>query len=1170
MLLPLLLTLATAAGFEKNLGQTDPQVRYLLRSRDVSVFLTDRETVFRTSSGSSVFMESTGKPVADSVASSTITSFVGPRERWREAVPVFERIRRRDVFPGIDLVHYGAEYDYVVAPGANPRAIAVRFRGQKSLRIDETGALVFDNDLRHKRPVAYQVDEAGRKCSVESWFQLLGDVVTLGVGNYDNSRELVIDPEFEALRFYGGAEDDEVSGGATATVTTTSSIDYPFTYNAPRSGTDILVSVGGRQVYFGGSGDERPTGVFLVSGGAIVAGETTSRDLPVTASFTVFPESGPVPEVRNTYAGGETDGFLLSVQYGITRPAFAMISSGYIGGSGCDRVVGVTDSFVFVGTDSTDLPVTMGGPFAAGPAANYALRLRTPFASGYFGGAPVTASLERNGVVTAAAADGGLWTIGKDAIVRGDQVVPGGGPVRALRPSVSGWGLIAASDRALVRLNPDTLAVEGVYPIPASSRVHDVLLHQNYALIAGQAGEQEYSPTRGDPPQADYGGGASDGFLAAIDLSNGTTPFWTYLGGTGDDAATGITKHANGSIRVIGRTTAAWAGGMSYGGVDIFDATLRLPLMPDANVPQWLGKDLAKPVELPPGVSITSSNEAQLRITRSGPQILLESLAASGTSQLRVTGEGLWPAVFRVRHFEPGIEFVLQVPDPKIVVQPPIGVGYANVRFGVAPDGTVAELARMGAMPRTFHIRLANPGLGDVRNPEVTFFRAGSRDVWIDGKPDARGVTELVVEPASPGKTSSLPVEVVPYLPEVAGTQGCTVARGFSVVNRAPVPNRTGDPVALRSQVPGELLFASDIDSPRFANEITVPADSAIRIAARFNAGSRPGVVYGQPGADDAQAMIGGCSVANAASSLADDVSTLSLRNGPKKTRLSAFFFGGWGQPLPLAYVQGAKVTSKNPEILDVEMGSDWEVTLFPKATGVATLRLETPNAYPVDLAAQVLDGAPLVAPADVSVGKDLQVKVTLQAGLDGPLTIESADPTRALVASDSTVAGSGRIQLAPGAAEFWVQALEGSGVIPIRVSGAGYSPTRFRAALYPSTVGVVPLAGTIYSAVGLDGPISVSYLALFERLQSVPSAVLLVPAVPQLLRPGAAPARVRLLIDNPTIATVTPADFVLTGQNATVQLRVRQAGETLLRIRVEDFLSLQRIGEVRLQVEPR
>ena len=80
LLLPLFLAVAST-GFEKNLGQTDPQVRYLLRSRDVSVFLTDRETVFRTSSGSSIHMESVGKPVADSVAASTIRSYVGPRER---------------------------------------------------------------------------------------------------------------------------------------------------------------------------------------------------------------------------------------------------------------------------------------------------------------------------------------------------------------------------------------------------------------------------------------------------------------------------------------------------------------------------------------------------------------------------------------------------------------------------------------------------------------------------------------------------------------------------------------------------------------------------------------------------------------------------------------------------------------------------------------------------------------------------------------------------------------------------------------------------------------------------------------------------------------------------------------------------------------------------------
>src|SRR6187402_3831598 len=58
--------------------------------------------------------------------------FVGgdPRQ-WRTHVPHFSRVRAQEVYPGIDLIYYGKgrqlEFDLVVAPGADPGAIRLRF-----------------------------------------------------------------------------------------------------------------------------------------------------------------------------------------------------------------------------------------------------------------------------------------------------------------------------------------------------------------------------------------------------------------------------------------------------------------------------------------------------------------------------------------------------------------------------------------------------------------------------------------------------------------------------------------------------------------------------------------------------------------------------------------------------------------------------------------------------------------------------------------------------------------------------------------------------------------------------------------------------------------------------------------------------------------------------------
>src|SRR5207247_204307 len=53
--------------------------------------------------------------------------------QWRTQVPTFGKVRYPTVYPGIDLEYYGnqrqLEYDFVVAPGANPETIAWRYEG---------------------------------------------------------------------------------------------------------------------------------------------------------------------------------------------------------------------------------------------------------------------------------------------------------------------------------------------------------------------------------------------------------------------------------------------------------------------------------------------------------------------------------------------------------------------------------------------------------------------------------------------------------------------------------------------------------------------------------------------------------------------------------------------------------------------------------------------------------------------------------------------------------------------------------------------------------------------------------------------------------------------------------------------------------------------------------
>src|SRR4029077_798539 len=83
--------------------------------------------------------------------------------RWQPDVPNFARVRYRNMYAGIDIAYYGnarqLEYDFIVAPGANPHDIDLAFDGMDSIDIDSAGDLVLHTvagELRQKRPVAFQ------------------------------------------------------------------------------------------------------------------------------------------------------------------------------------------------------------------------------------------------------------------------------------------------------------------------------------------------------------------------------------------------------------------------------------------------------------------------------------------------------------------------------------------------------------------------------------------------------------------------------------------------------------------------------------------------------------------------------------------------------------------------------------------------------------------------------------------------------------------------------------------------------------------------------------------------------------------------------------------------------------------------------------------------------
>ena len=66
-------------------------------------------------------------------------------KNWRTGIPTYGRVLYKNVYANIDLAYYGnqgqLEYDFVLEPGADPKAIRLSFEGGGMLKLDAQGGL---------------------------------------------------------------------------------------------------------------------------------------------------------------------------------------------------------------------------------------------------------------------------------------------------------------------------------------------------------------------------------------------------------------------------------------------------------------------------------------------------------------------------------------------------------------------------------------------------------------------------------------------------------------------------------------------------------------------------------------------------------------------------------------------------------------------------------------------------------------------------------------------------------------------------------------------------------------------------------------------------------------------------------------------------------------------
>src|ERR1035438_3021293 len=148
------------------------------------------------------------------------------------------------VYPGIDLKYYSKqrqlEYDFDVAPHADPSMISFNMEGAKKIRTDKDGSLVLKTaagKVRWLKPVAYQQSETGRQV-VSAAYRVQGKRISFELGAYDSSRSLVIDPSLVYGTFLDGSGFERYnsfvvdSAGYSYIVGETGSSDFPTTPGA--------------------------------------------------------------------------------------------------------------------------------------------------------------------------------------------------------------------------------------------------------------------------------------------------------------------------------------------------------------------------------------------------------------------------------------------------------------------------------------------------------------------------------------------------------------------------------------------------------------------------------------------------------------------------------------------------------------------------------------------------------------------------------------------------------------------------------------------------------------------------------------------------------------------------------------------------------------------------
>jgi hypothetical protein len=554
-------------SFEANRGQADGAVNFLARGAGYTLLLKPTEAVFTFSQTKPLRMTLEGAD-ADATAEGSdelegkANYLVGnDPSRWLTNVPTFARVSYREVYKGVDLIYYGnqrqLEYDFRVAPGADPRAVSLRFDGADKIEVDASGDLLLASGgsvVRQPKPFIYQ-EAGGARRAVEGGYEVAeGGRVRFRLGEYDASLPLVIDPVLVYSTYLGGSGGDQAlhiavdSSGNAYISGFTVSTNFPtaspvqaanasfqdaFVTKVNAAGSALVYST-----YLGGNGNEQARGLAIDSAGsAYVTGFTNSTNFPMANA------------IDATLGSNGDDAFVTK----LNAAGDALVYSTYLGGNESAEfgqaitVDSAGNAYVTGNTFSDDFPTV--NPIQAANAGGSTDAFLTKInAAGtalvfstYLGGADNDSG---EGIKVDSA--GNVYLGGDTASTN----FPTASPIQAANAG-------GISDVFVMKVNAagDALVYSTYLGGSLRDACEDLAIDSSGNVYVTGDTESSNFPTA-NAFQSTNGGTVflQDAFVTKVNAAGTALVFSTYLGGNGGEVGFGIAVDSAGNVYVAGAT----------------------------------------------------------------------------------------------------------------------------------------------------------------------------------------------------------------------------------------------------------------------------------------------------------------------------------------------------------------------------------------------------------------------------------------------------------------------------------------------------------------------------------------------------------------------------------------------------------------------------------------